>query len=686
MNTTELFNKAYSKLYPEYPPNYPIPLAWEKTKTIPVKKILKKWKQSNYRHIDKAHVIYVHIPYCSSICKFCGFYREKLKKANEIDYFLEKLKKESNFLKESFTKTKIKWLCIGGGTPSLLNEKQINKLFQNLRENFNLKNTKTAFEAMPSTLSLNKLKLLKENGVYFLAIGVQTFNEKLLRNLNRFQTQKQVISSIENARKVGIKNIEIDLIIGLPGQTEEMFFKDIEIVSKLDVERVYIFDFQPRFFTNAENKSPSLSAITLEKWRNIRARGIEILLKNGYQMRCGRWVYKREGEAWPYSYDQQEDEIYSIAGLGPSAISYCMDGMRYQNVSDIKKYFELIDQKKLPIEKIRFLSQKDEMKNMFVTKIMHTGKIEANLFKERFNKNIFKYFQKEIKILSKNKLILKTPDSLISTNRAKLQNALNILFYSNSDLKKIAINLEIPTREIKKEKILSDKSLEYNNKLINLSANKKENISFIAIKKKLGYKELVFTFSKCSLKLFKFYYIFAQKNGFEISLVLPSYKHTSFINGFYFKKIYLYLENINSLKSNTKGNYSFILPYSLLDKIIFLPTNLPENIEIIFAKNLFKPEQEKVDYKKIRTILPEILKTSKERNLKIFLNEIPYCIIYPHLNLFHSFKDFKLGDKRESELANIKLPQCLDCKYLLKCPGPAPVSIINNEKEIKPIL
>jgi len=690
MKECNIFDKLYSELYPEMPPNYPLPFLWENVDGMSPENIIKKWLDSNIKHNDKKHVIYIHFPFCLFICDFCGFYKKKLNSSLEIDYYLSKLSKEMSFFKDSFINTKIRWLCLGGGTPSVLNEKQIDLLFNEIDKNFNLSGTKVAFEALPQTLTQSKLKNLKEKNVYFLALGVQSFNEELMKSLNRFQSKRQIIDVINKAKRAGIKNIEVDLMIGLPGQTEEIFLEDIKIVADMDIERVYMFDFQPRYFTKQKKIKSSLSMEELEKWRYIRSKGIDILIKNGYKMRCGRWLYKREGEAWPYSYDQQEDGGYSIIGLGPGSISYCMDGMRYRNIPNLKKYYNYLDSKLLPIDKIKFLSIKDEMKNMFIIKIIHTGKIYFSDFRERFKKDIRDIFKNELEILERDNLICFDKNGIVSLNRSKLQDVLNIIFYPISVIKENKMVNSLMNDINKKDKWQGVN----NSKIIDLSGDVKKNLVDIYNKKKLGLSELFFlAFKRISLKKMNFYIGFVHKNNFIFNFItkyenLLYYSTSSLYNKF--NKKYVFIDDHSLLKS-IKDIDGVVIDFAT--NIADIPNYL-ENInsnnfvDIIFCFNfLSKNKNNVIDYQKLKKVIPYIIKVMKTKKIKVFLSEIPYCILYPHLNLFYTFNFYKSGDNRESNYNIIKLPQCLDCKYLLKCPGPNRYSIETfGDFLIKPII
>ncbi len=309
-------------------------------------------------------------------------------------------------MKSAFRGRKIRYFCVGGGTPSLMNTEDLDEFFKIARANFNISSgTKIAFEASPSTLTEEKLRTLKKNNVHWLAVGIQSLDDKLMKRHNRVQNGERALEILKKAKKIGIKQVEADLMCGLPHQGYESFIADVKKIAELDLERIYIFDFQPRYQCAFEEKKGSLSGAAKEEARRFRRRALEILTSSGYIMRCGHWVYKRKGNQWPYSYDQGEEGSYSILGLGPSAVSYAVREARYQNICDEYKYEQALLRGKYPIEKFVGLSMKDEMINFVLLETLHRGRIPKKDFRTRFGKNIESVFGKEIKNLSRKKIL-----------------------------------------------------------------------------------------------------------------------------------------------------------------------------------------------------------------------------------------------------------------------------------------
>ncbi len=415
---------------PEFPPNYPPVASW--APLADDSRLLKVWRRSLSRHRDRAPVLYVHIPFCRTVCTFCGFYRKKLGSRGETGRFLASLRREMSFFKDVFRGVALRSLCLGGGTPTILDERELEELFGALRDHFTIdERTQVACEASPSTLTLEKLRLLKRLGVAWVSIGLQSLESGLLDALNRPQDGRQALQAVRWAKEAGIEQVQADLMVGLPGQTEESFLRDVRAVAELDIERIYLFDLQSlrRVPLAAGGVKPE-AGLALEDVRAARRKAIDVLIAAGYRMRCGHWVYKRRGEAWPYSYDQGEMGSYSILGLGPSSVSYAMDGVRHRNISSESSYEAALDQGRLPIESGRFLTPKDEMVNSVLLDALHRGEIDSRMFRRRYGMRLEEAFPGRFARLRAKGVLARGGSGYVVLSRETAARELRLEFYA----------------------------------------------------------------------------------------------------------------------------------------------------------------------------------------------------------------------------------------------------------------
>jgi len=360
---------------PEYPAHYPPPALWRPGFSGAAVK--RAWQTALRRRGDL--VMYVHVPFCREICGFCGFNARRLDRAAELDRWLDLLEKEADMLAPLFSGREFMWLCFGGGTPSLLSEAQLERLFGLLRARYGFaKGGRVAFEAHPDSLDEAKIKKLKALGVDWLSIGVQTFDEEVLRRNGRRQAAGRVPALVRAARKAGIKNVQLDLLAGMPFQTEEVFRRDVAAAAALKPERIYLFPFQRK-------RGVRLGAAEAPWLWDAYRREVAGLQRKGYDISCGRWLYRKGGGDWPYSYDQGEKisrDHYSVLGLGPGAISYARLSARYRNEPGLEAYGRALRAGRLPAASGAALTLEDELRNLALLSLLQRGELPDKDFIE----------------------------------------------------------------------------------------------------------------------------------------------------------------------------------------------------------------------------------------------------------------------------------------------------------------
>lgn len=187
--------------------------------------------------LQKPNSAYFHIPFCSHICYYCDF-AKVLMTGQPIDAYIESLIEEF----QSFEIEKLRTIYIGGGTPSVLSAQQLERLLTAIAEQLDLEVLEEfTVEANPGDLSDEVIKVLADSAVNRISLGVQTFNNALLKKIGRTHTEVQVYDSVERLKKAGFENITIDLIYALPGQTMEMVKSDVEKFLELKLPHVALY-------------------------------------------------------------------------------------------------------------------------------------------------------------------------------------------------------------------------------------------------------------------------------------------------------------------------------------------------------------------------------------------------------------------------------------------------------------
>ena len=178
--------------------------------------------------------LYCHIPFCASSCDFCAFYQERPRRG-DLDLFLGGMEEELDWVQPHRTFDTIFW---GGGTPSLLPGRDLERLGRAVIENGGGSAEEWTVEMAPSTVKPDKLQVLKELGVTRISMGVQSFNENFLQALGRLHGPNQIYRAYDRIRQAGFSNVNLDLMIALPGQEIEDLRKDLVEACRLDPEHL----------------------------------------------------------------------------------------------------------------------------------------------------------------------------------------------------------------------------------------------------------------------------------------------------------------------------------------------------------------------------------------------------------------------------------------------------------------
>ena len=188
---------------------------------------------------------YIHIPFCKQKCKYCDF--NSYSGMTDMSYsYADALIKEIETAKLKLPDTKLSSIYIGGGTPSYISSKLIAKLLNNIKEKLVLNETKwedieITIEVNPGTVNSEKLEEYKKSGVNRLSIGLQTTNDKLLEKIGRIHKYEDFLETYNLARKLGFKNINVDLIIGLPEEGINDIKEDLQKIIKLNPEHISVY-------------------------------------------------------------------------------------------------------------------------------------------------------------------------------------------------------------------------------------------------------------------------------------------------------------------------------------------------------------------------------------------------------------------------------------------------------------
>ena len=323
---------------------------------------------------------YIHIPFCNKICSYCDFCK-RLNYDKSIDEYLDSLEEE---IKTIYKDDVLDTIYIGGGTPSSLNIKQLERLFEILSIFKKNKNIEFTIEGNFESTTIEKLKLYKKYGINRLSFGIETTNKKHLEFLNRDLDLNQVDKVLKESRSLGFNNINVDLIYALPNESIKDLEKDLDYILSLNVEHISTYSLIIEDHTilgikNIENISSDLDD---DMYKHICKK----LKDNGY-------IHYEISNFAKENYESRHNNGYwnneNYYGFGLGASSY-IENRRSTNTRSLSNY-----KLKKYIKEIEFLDINSMMEYQVILNLRKKEGIDLELFKKLYNKELIDVYNYE---------------------------------------------------------------------------------------------------------------------------------------------------------------------------------------------------------------------------------------------------------------------------------------------------
>ncbi len=338
----------------------------------------------------KKYGVYIHIPFCRQKCFYCDFPsfagRERF-----MDEYVSALCTEivhwGQAVKAGETWGSPATFYIGGGTPSLLDSRQISRLLSAIAEGFgSIDDKEFTVEANPCSLTEEKLRIMKSFGVNRLSIGVQTFDDACLKRIGRLHTASEARNAIKLARQAGICNISADLMYGLPGETLKQLQDDLKEMLSLNPKHISVYGLQLEEGTvlYRQMEMGRLELPSEEETEAMYDLIADSLPAAGYQ-RYEISNYALQGFESQHNMSYWQDVPY--IGLGAGAHSY-WQGARYENPADIKGYINRIESENFSWQLEEQLGQKQHMEEFCFLALRTRGGISSSAFRQCFGQEI----------------------------------------------------------------------------------------------------------------------------------------------------------------------------------------------------------------------------------------------------------------------------------------------------------
>lgn len=354
--------------------------------------------------------LYIHIPYCTKKCNYCDFvtFGDVSGKDEYVDLLVREIK-----LLSLVHPCKLKTLYLGGGTPSLLSEKNIFDIFHAVTKHFNLPSEEVTIELNPEDCSLEKLKFLKKIGFNRVSIGIQSFDDEVLRFIGREGSRELSMRACETIVEAGFDNFSMDLIYGIPNQSMKSLADSIECMLKYSPTHISTYSLMINKGTKlySQWKNAEFTDLKEDEIADQFDYIVETLKKYDYNR------YEISNFSKP-SYEARHNSAYwdmkDTLGAGISAV-YTSSAKRYENTYSYKNYKKMIFSGQLPIGNTYDLSPDDRLKERIMMGFRLARGIEIEEINRNYGIDFLQRYSKQIHKFEKLKL-LKVNDGRVFLN------------------------------------------------------------------------------------------------------------------------------------------------------------------------------------------------------------------------------------------------------------------------------
>ena len=353
---------------------------------------------------------YVHIPFCTQICYYCDFSKVFIKN-QPVDSYLEHLLEEF----QSYDIQKLRTLYIGGGTPTALSASQLEVLLKGLTKNLDLSVLEElTIEANPGDLDADKIAVLKNSAVNRVSLGVQTFDDKMLKKIGRSHLEKDIYENIDRLKLAGFDNISIDLIYALPGQTMEQVKENVAKAIGLDIPHMSLYSLILENHTVFMNRMRR-GKLPLPK-EEVEAEMFEYIIAE--LERAGFEHYEISNFS-KSGFESRHNLMYwdnaEYYGIGAGASGY-VNGVRYKNHGPIRHYLSAVEEGNARITE-EHLSQKEQMEEEMFLGLRKKSGVSMMRFEEKFGRSFDGLYGEIVKDLVQQGLMQIEGDRVRMTKR-----------------------------------------------------------------------------------------------------------------------------------------------------------------------------------------------------------------------------------------------------------------------------
>jgi oxygen-independent coproporphyrinogen-3 oxidase len=366
--------------------------------------------------------LYVHLPYCRKRCTFCFYKVYTNRNAKPMDKYLQAVFNEIDAYgaKPELRERRVDTVYFGGGTPTTLSVEQLRELVARLKRNFDIRpDVEFTCEAEPGTLDAEKVACLRELGVTRLSMGVQTFDDELLRRNGRSHSSESVYAALEMARANNFPVVNLDLMSGILDETPETWDRSVQALIDLNIEHVSIYRmevYKNTLLYAAGYTGPGVGGIpTDDEELVLWLAAVDKLERAGYTQVTGHAFIKKP----EYDHTQRAD-IWGggeVLGMGLSSYSY-LNNTVFQNTSDWGDYLGRASSRQTCVGRALRLNSRQQMTREFILGLKLLT-VDRAQFRSRHGFDVVDLYQPQIDALVKDDLLTVTPGAIELTRRAR---------------------------------------------------------------------------------------------------------------------------------------------------------------------------------------------------------------------------------------------------------------------------
>ena len=353
---------------------------------------------------------YVHIPFCTQICYYCDFSKVFIKN-QPVDSYLEHLIEEYH----SYNIKKLRTLYIGGGTPTALSAPQLAFLLEKLTDKLDLSYLEElTIEANPGDLDEEKIAVLKDSPVNRVSLGVQTFNDRMLKQIGRSHLEKDIYENIANLKKAGFDNISIDLIYALPKQTMDDVKTNVAKAIALDIPHMSLYSLILENHTVFMNRMRR-GKLPLPK-EDLEAEMFDYIIAE--LEKAGFEHYEISNFSKP-GFESRHNLMYwdnaEYYGIGAGASGY-VDGVRYKNHGPIRHYLQAVEAGNARVQE-EVLTLKEKMEEEMFLGLRKKSGVSKKRFEEKFGRSFEDQYGAVVSDLTEQGLLVPDRDIVRMTKQ-----------------------------------------------------------------------------------------------------------------------------------------------------------------------------------------------------------------------------------------------------------------------------